>query len=163
MQSDYSRASVVKVQHYLDELERLIENTLSHNWILRVEHAQDVKPVCMHWEQWGDAQYCVKDAGAVIRCIQACRAEYPTHSVRLYAEKTSPRTQFIYPVYRPEGNTGTAQVLPGKWTAQASRFGSWMKPHQAVGGIAARTRIRRIMIVTGMLLGSLLAFEEVIA
>jgi len=162
MQSDHSRASVVKVQHYLDDLERLIENTLSHNWILRVEHTQDVNPVCTQWQQWGEAQYCVKEARPVIRCIQTCREEYPTHSVRLYAEKTSPRTRFIYPVYRPEGNTGSAQVLPGKWTAQASRFGTWLKPLQA-GGIAARTRIWRIMIVTGMLLGSLLAFEEVIA
>jgi len=162
MQSDHSRASVVKVD-YLGELERLIENTLSNNWILRVEHTQDVNPVCTQWQQWGKAQYCVKEARPVIRCIQACRAEYPTHSVRLYAEQTSPRTRLIYPVYRPEeGNTGSAQVLPGKWTAQASRFGTWLKPLQA-GAIAARTRIWHIMIVTGMLLGSLLAFEEVIA
>jgi len=161
MQSDHSRASVVKVD-YLGELERLIENTLSNNWILRVEHTQDVNPVCTQWQQWGKAQYCVKEATPVIRYIQACRAEYPTHSVRLYAEKTSPRTRFIYPVYCPEGNTGTAQVLPGKWTAQASRSGTRLKPFQA-GAIAARTRIGRIMIVTGMLLGSLLAFEEVIA
>ena len=162
MQSDHSRASVVKVQHYLDELERLIENTLSHNWILRVEHTQDVNPVCTQWQQWGKAQYCVKDARPVIRCIQACRAEYPTHSVRLYAEKTSPQTRFIYPVYRSEGNTGSAQVLPGKWTAQVSRLSVWLKP-LATGPIAARTRMWRIITVTGVLLASLLAFEEVIA
>jgi len=162
MQSDHSQASVVKVQHYLDELERLIENTLSHNWFLRIEHTQDVNPVCTQWQQWGKAQYCVKEARPVIRCIQACRAEYPTHSVRLYAEKTSPRTRFIYPVYCSEGDTGSAQVLPGKWMAQASRFDAWWKPLQA-GAIAARTRIGRIMIVTGVLLASLLAFEEVIA
>ena len=161
MQSDHSRAPVEKV-HFLDELERHIENTLSDNWILRVEHTQDVNPVCTQWQQWGKAQYCVKQARPVVRSIQACRATYPTHSVRLYAEKTSPRTRFIYPVYRSEGNTGSAQVLPGKWTAQASRFGTWLKPLQA-GAIAARTRIWRIIIVTGMLLGSLLVFEEVIA
>ena len=162
MQTDHSRASVVKVQHYLGELEGLIENTLSNNWILRVEHTQDVNTVCTQWQKWGKANYCVKEASPVISCIQACRSEYPTHSIRLYAEQTSPRTRFIYPVYRAEGNTGSAQVLPGKWTAQASRSGTWLKPLQA-GGIAARTRIWRIMLVTGMLLGSLLAFEEVMA
>ena len=161
MQSDHSRASVVKVQHYLDDLERLIENTLSHNWILRVEHTQDVNPVCTQWRQWEKAQYCVKEAGPVIRSIQACREEYPTHSVRLYAEKTSPRTRFIYPVYRSEGDTGSAQVLPGKWTAQASRLGVWLKPLET-GAIAARSRFWRIITVTGMLLGSFLAFEELI-
>lgn len=161
MQSGHSHTSVVKL-NYLNKLERHIENSLSDNWILRVEHTQDVNPVCTQWQQWGKAQYCVKEARPVIRCIQACRATYPTHSVRLYAEKTSPRTRFIYPVYRSEGDTGTAQVLPGKWAAQASRFDNLLKPLQA-GAIAARTRIWRIIIVTGMLLGSLLVFEEVIA
>jgi len=161
MQSDHSRASVVKL-HYLDELERHVENTLSDHWILRVEHTEDVNPVYIQWQQWGDALYCVKEARPLVNSIQACRVKHPTHSVRLYAEKTSPRTRFIYPVYRPEGNTGSAQVLPGKWAAQANRFGNWLKPLQG-GAIAARTRLWRVITVTGMLLGSFLIFEEVIA
>ena len=161
MQSNHSRASVVKL-HYLDELERHIENTLSDHWILRVEHAEDVNPGHIQWQQWGDSLYCVKEAKPLIHSIQACRVKHPTHSIRLYAEKTSPRIRLIYPVYRPEGNTGSAQMLPGKWIAQASRFGAWLKPLQA-GAIAARTRIWRIITVTGLLLGSFLVFEEVIA
>jgi ribulose bisphosphate carboxylase small subunit len=161
MQSGHSQASVVKLNQ-LDELERHIETTLS-DWILYVEHTQDVNPVCTQWQQWGVPLYCVKDAGTVTRSIQSCRAEYPTHSVRLYAEKTSPRTRFIYPVYDPKESTGSAQVLPGKWNSQASQSGEdWLEPLQA-GAIAARTRVWRIITVTGILLGSLLVFEEVIA
>ncbi|MGB5426849.1 MAG: ribulose bisphosphate carboxylase small subunit [Gammaproteobacteria bacterium] len=162
MQSGHSHASVVKL-NYLNEIERHIENTLSDNWIIRVEHTQDVNPVHTQWQQWGIPLYCVKDARTVTRSIQDCRAEYPMHSVRLYAEKTSPRMRFIYPVYRPEGSTGSAQVLPGKWIAQASRSGGdWLKS-LGTGVIAALTRLRRIIIVTGMLLGSFLVFEEVVA
>jgi len=161
MQSGHSRASIMKL-HYLSELERNIENTLSDNWILRIEHSEDVNPVRTQWQQWENALYCVKEATPVIRGIQACRARYPTHNVRLYAEKTSPRTRFIYPVYRADEGTGSSQVLPGKWIAQSSRFNAWSKPLRA-GAIAARTRIWRIITVTGMLLGSFLVFEGVIA
>ena len=162
MLSGHSHASVVKL-NYLNKLERHIENTLSDNWILRVEHTQDVNPVRTQWQQWENSLYCVKDARIVTRSIQACRAEYPTHSVRLYAEKTSPRTRFIYPVHRPEEGTGSAQVLPGKWISQVSRSGGdWLKS-LGTGAIAARTRLWRIIAVTGILLGSFLVFEEVIA
>ena len=161
MQSGHSCASVVKLP-YFSELERHIENTLSDHWILYVEHAGEVNPLLTQWQQWGNALYCVKQASPVIDSIQACRARYPTHNVRLYAEKISPRTRFIYPVYRPEGSTGSAQVLPGKWIPQASRFGARLKPLET-GSIAARTRLWRIVTVIGVLLGSFLAFEEVIA
>ena len=161
MQSGHSCASVVKLPCF-SELERHIENTLSDHWILYVEHAGEVNPLLTQWQQWGNALYCVKQASPVIDSIQACRARYPTHNVRLYAEKISPRTRFIYPVYRPEGSTGSAQVLPGKWIPQASRFGARLKPLET-GSIAARTRLWRIVTVIGVLLGSFLAFEEVIA
>ena len=160
MQSAHSHASVLKLP-YLGELESHIENTLSDHWILRVEHTDDVNPVHIQWQQWGDSLYCVPDANPVIRSIQACRAKYPTHSVRLYAEKATPRTRFIYPVYRPQASTGSAQILPGKWAQQVSRFRAWLKPLDTCA-IAARSRFWRIITVTGMLLGSFLAFEEVI-
>jgi len=50
MQSAHSHASVLKLP-YLGELERHIENTLSDHWILRVEHADDVNPVHIQWQQ----------------------------------------------------------------------------------------------------------------
>ena len=120
MKTGHRRASVLKL-HYLDEVERLIKNTLLGQWILRVEHTKDVNPVSIQWQQWENALYCVKEANPVIRSIQACRAKFPTHSVRLYAEMPSLRTRFIYPVYRPGESTGSTQVLPGNWIPQASR------------------------------------------
>jgi ribulose bisphosphate carboxylase small subunit len=161
MQSINYRAPVVKLQ-YLDEVKRHIENTLSDHWILRIEHSENVNPVRTQWQQWGDALYCVRQASPVIDSIRACRERYPTHSVRLFAEKTSPRTKFIYPVYRAEEGTGTAQVLSGKWTSKASRFGARLKSF-GTGTIAARNRVWRQVTVTAMLLGSLLVFEEVMA
>ena len=161
MQSINYRAPVVKLQ-YLDEVKRHIENTLSDHWILRIEHSENVNPVRTQWQQWGDALYCVRQASPVIDSIRACRERYPTHSVRLFAEKTSPRTRFILPVYRAEEGTGTGQVLTGKWTSKASRFGARLKSLGTVT-IAARNRLWRQVTVTAMLLGSLLVFEGVIA
>jgi ribulose bisphosphate carboxylase small subunit len=161
MQAGHNHAPVVNL-HYLDELGWHIENTLSDHWILRIEHSEDVNPVRTEWQQWGNALYCVRQASPVIDSIRACRETYPTHSVRLLAEKTSPRTRFIYPVYRPEESTGTAQVLPGKWTSKASRSGARLKFLES-GAIAARNRVWRQITVMGMLLGSLLVFEEVMA
>lgn len=161
MQSGHSCASVVKLP-YFSELERHIENTLSDHWILYVEHAGEVNPLRTQWQQWGNAHYCVKQASPVIDSIQACRARYPTHNVRLYAEKVNPRTRFIYPVYHADGGTGSAQVLPGKWIPKASRFGARLKSLET-GAIAARTRLWRVISVTALLFGSLMVFEEVIA
>jgi ribulose bisphosphate carboxylase small subunit len=120
MQSCHNHAPVVKLQH-LDELERHIENTLSDHWILSIEHSENVNPVRTQWQQWGLAQYCVTQAGPVIDSILACLERFPTHSIRLFAERTSPRTRFIYPVYRPEENRECAQVLPGEgWRKQVA-------------------------------------------
>jgi ribulose bisphosphate carboxylase small subunit len=161
MQSGHNYAPVVTLQN-LDELERHIENTLSDRWIIRIEHSGNVNPVRTQWQQWGKALYCVRDARPVIESIQACVERYPMHSVRLFAEKTSPRTQFVYPVYRPEEGTGSAQVLPGKWESKASSPGDRLNSVDT-GAIAARNRVWRRITVTGMLLGSLLLFEEVMA
>jgi ribulose bisphosphate carboxylase small subunit len=162
MQSGHNHSPVVKLR-YLNELERYIENTLSDRWILRIEHTEDdVNPVRTEWQQWGNALYCDKQAGPVIDSIRACRERHPTHSVRLFAEKFSPRTRFIYPVYRPQESPGSARVLPGKWTSKASRLGARLKSPDTVA-IAARNRMWRHVTVMGMLLGSLLVFEEVMA
>jgi len=162
MQSGHNHAPVVKLR-YLNELERYIENTLSDRWILRIEHSEDVNPVRTQWQQWGKALYCDKQAGPVIDSIRACRERHPTHSVRLFAEKFSPRTRFIYPVYRPQERPGSAQVLPGKWMSKASCLGARLKSRDAAA-IAARNRVWRHITVMGMLLlGSLLVLEEIMA
>ena len=120
MPSCRNHAPVVKLQQ-LDELERHIENTLSDHWILRIEHSENVNPVRTQWQQWGVALYCVKQASPVIDSIQACLERYPAHSIRLFAERTSPRTRFIYPVHRPEESAGCAQALPERgWRKRAA-------------------------------------------
>jgi ribulose bisphosphate carboxylase small subunit len=161
IQSGHNHTPVVTLQN-LDEIEGLVENTLWDHWIIRIEHSGNVNPVQTQWQQWGKALYCVRQASPVIDSIQACVERYPMHSVRLFAEKTSPRTRFTYPVYRPEEGTGSAQVLPGKWKSKASRLGARLKSLDT-GTVAARNRIWRRITVMGMLLGSLLLFEEVIA
>ena len=86
------------------KVKELVENSLTHDWILRIEHIgpDGGETVRTQWRQWGDSLYAVRDASSGIDSIVACRSSNPKHAIRLNAEKVNPRTQMYYPVYRPE-------------------------------------------------------------
>lgn len=85
----------------LTEIEKVIDENLTHNWILRIQHANEIKPYATDWNQWGETKFALKNSASVIHDIILCHARHTDHSIRLCAEKTQPRIQFIYPVFKP--------------------------------------------------------------
>jgi len=161
MNSGPGCAPVVKLP-CRSEVERTIESLLSEQWILRMEHVDDVNPVCTQWQQWGKTLYGVNDTGVAIHSIRACRARYPGHCIRLHAEKMHPPTRFIYRVQAPTGSTGLTAGLEHQPAPAATRVNGWW--HSAARtALAARARLWRIVTVMGMVLASLVVFEEAIA
>ena len=161
MQATHSRAALLNLPA-IPEIASLVEENLTHDWILRVEHcASDViKPMRGQWEQWGDSLFAVTDPASVIDNIVACRASHPDHSIRLNAEKVRPRTRFYYWVYTPEQHVISSPQVVHDSVNTPFRVKNWLS-RLGDGAIAARTRLWRFVTVIAMLLFSLLMIEEV--
>lgn len=95
-----------------DELEKLINQSLRGDWIIRVEHMGQDQPQHSGWRQWKNALFAVRSPEPVMEAIYACRASNPTHSIRMYAEKVQPESRFIYSVYdAPVNKPGALQPV----------------------------------------------------
>ena len=145
------------------ELKQLVENSLMHDWILRIEHIGPVKSktVRTQWQQWGDSMFALTDASSVVDGIVACSASNPGHTIRLNAEKVNPRTQMYYPVFRPE-QQGSEARIPHQAGAVSMRVNEWLSS-LGDGARSARGAVWKIATIVGMLLASLLMLEEVVA
>jgi ribulose bisphosphate carboxylase small subunit len=145
------------------QVKELVENSLTHDWILRIEHIgpDGGETVRTQWRQWGDSLYAVRDASSVIDSIVACRSSNPKHAIRLNAEKVNPRTQMFYPVYRPQQHGEEARVLQ-QVGAVPSLVNDWVSS-LGNGARAMRGLAWKVATVVGMLLVSLLMLEEVLA
>jgi ribulose bisphosphate carboxylase small subunit len=143
----------------LDRLESLIESSLTHSWILRVEHTDEAVPNTSSWQQWGEALFAIREAAPVMESIAACRDAYPMHNIRLHAEKLMPRTRMLYCVYR------VPQALPEMDVQQAIPA----KPPASLGATlitalqAVHHRVWRVATLAVMLAVSLLLMEEAMA
>jgi ribulose bisphosphate carboxylase small subunit len=141
-----------------DELEKLINQSLRGDWIIRVEHiGQDETPQSS-WQQWEKALFAVKSSEPVMEAIYACRASNPSHSIRMYAEKVRPQTRFIYPVYDAPVNKPEEVQTVQQVSANAGASQSW--------GPALAARIRnsgnamwRYVAVIGVVAGSIMLLE----
>jgi ribulose bisphosphate carboxylase small subunit len=162
MASTPNQASLLNLPS-IAEVKNLVEDSLTHDWILRIEHfgpGASTSP-SRQWQQWGDSLFAIPDASSVIDGIVACRASHPAHCIRLHAEKVNPRTQMYYPVYRPDprgkeaGMLHHASVVPDRIIAWVSSL--------ANGTSAMRGMAWKIITVAGMLFASLLMLEEVLA
>ena len=145
------------------EVKKLVEDSLVHDWILRIEHIGSVpgKTVRAQCQQWGESLFAVSDASSVIDGIVACRASYPKHAIRLNAEKVNPRTQMYYPVFQP-GQQGSEARIPHHAGALSARFNRGLSS-LADGARSMRGAAWKVVTVAGMLLASLLMLEEVVA
>jgi ribulose-bisphosphate carboxylase small chain len=145
----------------LYEIEQLVDDNLKYDWILRVEHSEEVSPVRTQWQQWGKALFAVEDTRSLISNLLACRTDYPTHTIRLHAEKLRPQTQFTYWVYRPQDDVVANQSSAESSLVTDSTSGWLISLNRHT--IATRNSTWRIITVMGVLLASLLAIEESIA
>lgn len=149
-------------KHRLDEVEHFVKDNLSHNWIIRVEHAEDVNSMNTQWQQWGKPVFTGKDSSTPLNDISACLASYPSHTIRLHAEKYNPQIQFVYWVYRPDYDAALLAQPAQPATPVISGTTWWTS---SLGDIAkaARSKLWRIVTVVGMVLASLLLLEEAMA
>jgi ribulose bisphosphate carboxylase small subunit len=147
----------------ITKVNRLIEGGFTHGWLLRIEHFDPgaTRTQAQQWQPWGETLFKVPDALPVIDAIVACRTHYPTHSIRLHAEKLRPRTQMFYPLYSPDQHAIEASVLHHTSVVPA-RINQWLSSL----GNAAKTingMVFRIVTIAGMLLVSLLMLEQAMA
>ncbi len=141
----------------LNQLRSIIENNLTHDWILRVEHTSEVMPNSNSWQQWGEASFAIREATPVMKNITACRDRYPMHNIRLHAEKLNPRTRMLFCVYRkPESVPLT--LVPQETATKTPGVPLQSAVTNGIGMI--RSNLWRIAAVGGMLLASLLLLEE---
>ena len=162
MTSNPTQASLLNLPS-IAEVKKLVEDSLTHDWILRVEHigpaAGDAKRA--QWQQWGDSLFAVTDASSVVDGIVSCRYSNPQHAIRLNAEKVKPRTQMYFPVYRPEPQGSEARII-NRAAAVSSLINEYVSS-LANGAKTVRAMAWKIATVVGMLLASLLMLEEVVA
>jgi ribulose bisphosphate carboxylase small subunit len=163
MQAIHAQAAVLNLPA-IAEIARLIEENLTHDWILRVEHSssESIKPMCRQWEQWGDSMFAVTDPALVIDNIVACRASHPDHSIRLNAEKVRPRSQLYYWVYTSGQHAMNAPLIEHDPVNTPVRINNWLS-RLGDSAVAARSRLWRILALIGMLFASVLMIEEVMA
>jgi ribulose bisphosphate carboxylase small subunit len=143
----------------LERLEALIESSLTHDWILRVEYTDEVTPGTTSWQQWGEALFAIREAAPVMESIAACRTARPRCHIRLQAEKLMPRTRMLYCVYR------VPQVLPQTDVPQVIAAAAPAGPGALFSHAfqTMRQRVWRTVTLAGMLIASLLLIEGTMA
>lgn len=146
----------------LDEIERVLADNLSDNWIIRIEHADDVNSRYTRWQQWSKPVFAFKDSVMVLNAIRTCLANHPSHTVRLHAEKHNPRVQFIYWVHRPDYDAALIAKPEQHAPPDMSGDSSWM-PSLDDTVKMTRNRLWRIVTVTSMVLASMIVLEDVMA
>jgi ribulose-bisphosphate carboxylase small chain len=92
-----------------EEITKQIEYALSHDWPLSVEFTDDPHPRNVYWEMLGLPMFDLKDAAGVLMEVNACRAAYPNHYIRLNAYDASlgrQTTALSFIVNRPPDEPG---------------------------------------------------------
>lgn len=62
-----------------------IDYCLSNGWAIGVEYTDDPHPRNTYWEMWGNPMFDLRDAKGVMMELDACRAAFPGHYIRLNA------------------------------------------------------------------------------
>lgn len=109
------------------QIKAQIEYCLAKGWALSVEYTDDPHPRNVYWEMFGNPMFDLKDAAGILREVNACRATFPNHYVKVNAfDDTrgieSLRLSFI--VARPKDEPGfslTRQEGPGRQVRYTTR------------------------------------------
>jgi ribulose-bisphosphate carboxylase small chain len=88
-----------------------IRYALERNWAVNVEYTDDPHPRNTYWEMYGIPMFDIRDPAGILMEINACRAAFPGHYVRVTAFDSTrgwetPRMSFI--VNRPQTEPGFA-------------------------------------------------------
>ena len=143
----------------LNEVQQVVAQHLCHDWVVRIEHADQAAVELNSWNQWDKAMFALRNVEPVIDAILSCRVNHPGHAIRLNAEKMRPQTRMIYWVYLPEFDalqqesrqpaSNSTSPMPDKW---------WQIPSnksQTMPGTKWRT-----LALVGMLTASVVLLQE---
>jgi ribulose-bisphosphate carboxylase small chain len=86
-----------------------IDYCLGRGWAISVEFTDDPHPRNTYWEMYGMPMFDTRDPAAILAEVNACRATFPRHYIRLTAFDATrgwetPRMSFL--VNRPANEPG---------------------------------------------------------
>lgn len=91
------------------EIAEQIRYALDQGWPLSVEYTDDPHPRNVYWDMWGLPLFDLDQPDGVLREIEACRAAFPQHYVRVMAYDPSlgrQTTALSFLVQRPADEPG---------------------------------------------------------
>ena len=123
-----------------EQIRAQIEYALGRGWAVSVEYTDDPHPRNTYWEMWGNPMFDLRDAAGVMAEVDACRAAYPNHYVKVNAFDSTlgwetVRLSFI--VQRPKQEPGFAlerQEVEGRVQRYSIRSYATQRP----SGVAAK-------------------------
>ena len=80
----------------LAEVNQLVTRYLCGDCVVRIDHTPRVVDGQVRWQPWGQTFFAIRDAGPVLDAIIACRASYPTHTIRVCAERLQPQSRLVF-------------------------------------------------------------------
>jgi ribulose-bisphosphate carboxylase small chain len=88
-----------------------IAYALKQGWAINVEYTDDPHPRNTYWEMYGLPMFDLKDPAGILQEINACRAAFPNHYIRVTAFDATrgwetPRMSYL--VNRPKEEPGFA-------------------------------------------------------
>jgi ribulose-bisphosphate carboxylase small chain len=92
-----------------DDIADQVRYALGQGWPLSVEYTDDPHPRNVYWELWGLPMFDLDQPDGVLREINACRAAFPQHYVRVLAYDPSlgrQTTALSFLVHRPQTEPG---------------------------------------------------------
>ncbi len=95
------------------EIAAQVRYALLNNWPVSIEYTDDPHPRNMYWEMWGLPLFDLTEPDGVLAEINACRAAFPRHYIRVNAYDAGHTRQTIalsFLVQRPPTEPGFALV-----------------------------------------------------
>jgi ribulose-bisphosphate carboxylase small chain len=66
-----------------DQIRQQVQYCIDRGWSVNLEFTDDPHPRNTFWEMWGHPMFEIKDAGAVITELSACRKAYGDRYIRI--------------------------------------------------------------------------------
>jgi ribulose-bisphosphate carboxylase small chain len=102
------------------QITKQIDYCLEKGWAVGIEYTDDPHPRNTYWEMFGNPMFDVRDAAAILMEVNACRATFPTHYIRVMAFDSTHGTESVvlsFMVNRPKNEPGfrlTRTEEPGR-------------------------------------------------
>ena len=92
-----------------DQIRKQISYCLEKGWAVSIEFTDDPHPRNTFWEMWGQPQFDLKVASALMQELEACRKAYPQHYIKINgfdSTRSWETTRLSFIVNRPKREPG---------------------------------------------------------